>query len=211
MLNDGGLAARQVAEGAVAHPRGLKGDVRGLRTAELATRSADVGAVVFRGRGHLPGLSKPPAGRLHLPPVVLVVLREAHRELESSRCPRRELLVFREGNVLLLVDCPSPELEFTSPPVGDCRIGRGRLHRGWRPLGQENGRRRIVPAEAAVGEAGGRGPDGLADGEVNVVRCEPDVAPGHPDLQQPWVSVDQRRASEPPHHRGRKHVPEIDE
>src|SRR5207247_9206492 len=65
--------------------------------------------------------------------------------------------------------------------------------------------------EATVGEAGRWGPDGLADGEIDVMRRQPHVASGHPDLQEPRVRVDQRRAPEPPDNRGRKQVREIDE
>ena len=142
---------------------------------------------------------------------MFVVLDQADGQLKPYGCPGREVLVFQERDVLLLVDGLSPELECASPPVGDRRVRRGRIHRDGRPLGQEDRRRRVMPAEAAVGEAGRRGPDGLADGEVDVVRRHSDVSPRHPDLQQPWVGVNERGASEAAHHECGEGMPQVEQ
>src|SRR5207249_9707336 len=142
---------------------------------------------------------------------LLVALGQTDGQLEPYGGLGGKVLVFEEGDVLLLVDDPSLELERAAPPVGDRGVWRARAHWGRRPLAQEDGRPGVVPAQAAVGEARLRSPNGLADGEEDVVRRHLEVAPRHPDLQQPRVRVDERGASEPADHRRRERMPQIEE
>ena len=211
VLHDGGPAAREVAERAVAHPRGLESDEGRLRAAPLATGSADVRAIVVRGRAHVPGLPKSPALGLHQPAVLLVVFGEAQGQLELDGRPGGEVDVLQERDPLLVTVGDAVELEVPAPPVGDGGVGGGAAGRDRRPLGQEHRGRCVQPPKTAVREARRRRAHGLANREVQVVGRHADRARRHPDLQQPRIGVDQRRAPEPPHHRGRKHVPEIDE
>src|SRR5205823_10216915 len=69
----------------------------------------------------------------------------------------------------------------------------------------------VVPPEAAIRKARRRRADGLADGEVDVVTRERDLARGHPYLGEGGVGVDQRGATEAVHHRRRLGVPEVQE
>ncbi len=113
--------------------------------------------------------------------------------------------------MLFFIDDLSLKFEAAAPPVGDRGIGRGGVRPDRRPRGQVDRRRRVQPAEAAVGEPRLRRPDGLANCEIEMVRGDPHVPPGHPDLQQPWVGVDEGRASEPLHHRRGKGMPRIEQ
>src|SRR5439155_15874557 len=119
VLDDGWLAAGQVAEGPVADPCVCEGHADRLRAAELSPRPLDVGAVLLRRRAHLPGLADlPPEGFQTVPPV-FVVLGQTDGQLEPHGRPGREVFVFQERDVLLLVDGPSLELKCAAPPVGD--------------------------------------------------------------------------------------------
>src|SRR5881296_735343 len=68
VLDDDRLAARQVARRPIADPGVLKLHARRLRTAELAARSLDVGAVRLGGAGDLPRVTHAPAMVLEAPP-----------------------------------------------------------------------------------------------------------------------------------------------
>src|SRR5437867_776744 len=105
-----------------------------LRAAELSPRPLDVCAVLLRRRAHLPGLADLPPEGFQKGPPVFVVLDQADGQLKPYGRPGREVLVFQERDVLLLIDGLSPELECAAPPVGDRRVRRGRVRRDGRPL-----------------------------------------------------------------------------
>src|SRR5207247_8087349 len=88
-----------------------------------------------------------------------LVLAQPDGQLEPYGRPGRQVFVFQERDVLLLVDGPSLELKCAAPPVGDRRVRRGRVRRDGRPLRQEHRWPRVMPTEAAVGEAGRRSSD----------------------------------------------------
>src|SRR3989442_9533657 len=60
VLDDGRLAAGQVAEGPVADPCVCEGHADRLRAAELSPRPLDVRAVLLLRRAHLPDLANLP-------------------------------------------------------------------------------------------------------------------------------------------------------
>ena len=63
VLDDGRLAAGEVAEGPVADPCVCESHADRLRAAELSPRPLDVCAVLLRRRAHLPGLADLPPER----------------------------------------------------------------------------------------------------------------------------------------------------
>src|SRR5439155_3681618 len=134
------LAPGAIAERPVAVPRVREGYAGQLRAAELPSRLLDVRAVPLERRGHLPGLADPPSERFHAGTPLLVALGQADGQLEPYGGLGGKVLVFKEGDVLLLVDDPSLELERAAPPVGDRGVWRARAHWGRRPLAQEDGR-----------------------------------------------------------------------
>src|SRR5438445_3792 len=73
-------------------------------------------------RAHLPGLADLAPEGFQTGPPMFVVLDQADCQLKPYGRPGREVLVFQERDVLLLVDGLSPELECASPPVGDRRL-----------------------------------------------------------------------------------------
>src|SRR2546425_4240858 len=79
------LPAGQIAGSAVADPAGRQFDVGRLGTAELTSRSLDVGAVLLGRRADSPGLPELPAQRLQARTPFLIYVSEADRELKGDR------------------------------------------------------------------------------------------------------------------------------
>src|SRR5207249_6882415 len=154
VLHHGWLAAGQVADRTVAGPAVDElGAVR-LDTTELPPRSLDVGAVLFGCPAHIPRLADPPPQGFEARLPLVEVLAEAHGQLELRGGPGLEIRVFEERGPLVVGERHSLELERSSPPVRDRRVGREALGSDERPRGKGDGRRRVVPAQAAVGEPG---------------------------------------------------------
>src|SRR3989449_8926709 len=77
VLHDGRLAAREVAQGSIAHPRRVEADVRRLGAAEFTAGALHVRAILPGRRADVPRLPEPPAPRFHEPAVPVVVPPEA--------------------------------------------------------------------------------------------------------------------------------------
>src|SRR2546427_6103389 len=82
VLDDGRLAAGQVAEGPVADPCVYEGHAHWLRTTELSPRPLDVCAVLLRRRAHLPGLANLPPEGFQTGSPIFVVLGQADGQLK---------------------------------------------------------------------------------------------------------------------------------
>ena len=63
-----------------------------------------------------------------------------------------------------------------------------------RPEVQTDGRADVDPRQAAIGEARLRRPHRIAGRQVTVVRRHGELTGADPELQQPWIDVDERRA-----------------
>src|SRR5438445_9657565 len=100
VLDDGRLAAGQVAEGPVADPCVCEGHADRLRAAELSPRPLDVCAVLLRRRAHLPGLADLPPEGFQTRPPMFVLLGQADGQLKPYGRPGREVLIFQERDVL---------------------------------------------------------------------------------------------------------------
>src|SRR2546422_321619 len=98
------LPAGQIAGSAVADPAGRQFDVGRLGTAELTSRSLDVGAVLLRRRAHVPGIPEPPAERLQARAPLLEEAPEADRLLEGDRGVSRQVRVLQECGNLISAD-----------------------------------------------------------------------------------------------------------
>src|SRR5439155_2305235 len=96
ILHHDGLPAGQIADGAVAGPAVHKlGTVR-FDTAELPSRSLDIGMVLLGRGAHVPRLANLPSQGLETPSPLLEVLAEAHRQLELRGDPGGEIRVLEE-------------------------------------------------------------------------------------------------------------------
>src|SRR5204862_3147435 len=63
---------------------------------------------------------------------------------------------------------------------------------------------------AAVGEPRGRGPDGFANSEIEIMSRQLDGAGRHPDLEQPRVGIDKCCAPESRDDAGGGRVPQVE-
>ena len=98
-----------------------------------------------------------------------------------------------ERAALVVADRLAVELDPITPPVGHRRVAAA-CRFGCRPLGEEHRRRRVVPAQAAVGEAGLARAHGLADREVHLVVGDLELALAHPELQETGIEIHERRS-----------------
>ena len=100
-------------------------------------------------------------------------------------------------------------MDRSAPPVSDGRVGRAGHRRMQRPLGEEHGRRRVLPPEAAVRKLRRRCADRFSHGEIDIVPRHVQLARGHPDLQQSRIGVDEGGPPETAHDGRRQRVPQI--
>src|SRR5437773_3742129 len=170
VLDDRGLAACEIADGAVADPPARQLDIGWLCDAELTPRTLDVRAVALGRTTDRPGIPEPPAERRQTGAPFLISALEANRLLERDRCLRRQVGVLEEPDQLVVAQLLAAEADHAAPPMSDRRVGCAGLRRSRRPLGQEHRRRRVVPPEAAVGELGRRCADRFSDGGIGVGR-----------------------------------------
>src|SRR5437867_4319567 len=155
MLDYGRLAARQIAQGAIADPSILQEDAGGLRTTELASRLLDVLMIIPWGRGHFTGVAdSPPFFEQQGTLCFVAVTLQINRELERLTRPHWEIEEGQEALAFsIVVSLPTPGQCFGAP-VSDCCVRRIGRRSGDGPGGQIDGGRRVVPRNSAVGEEG---------------------------------------------------------
>ena len=180
-MHDRRLAAREVTERPVAHPRGVEEDVCRLGAAELAARAAHVVLIIPGGRGGGMAVANAPAELLELRPLVLVAV-ENHGDLERRGAVAREVQE-RKKRLSLPVRARFPsELEPRVAPVGHGGIARRRTRRGHGPLGEKHWRACVVPADATIGKRRARCTDVLSDRDVEIVGREREMSLADPRL-----------------------------
>src|SRR5206468_8774692 len=130
MLHHRRLPASQITDGAVTDPTGRQFDVGRLGTAELTSRSLDVGAVLLGRRADIPGIPELPAQRLQARPPLLVDMSEADRELEGDGGVTRELGVLQEPGPFVVTETLAAEAHGPAPPVSQGRVRGAGLRRG---------------------------------------------------------------------------------
>src|SRR2546429_9090348 len=83
---------------------------------------------------------------------LLVEFGEADRQLERDRRPLRQVLILEERRALLVGEGGAVELEGSAPPMRHGGVAAGPAGRQHGPLREEDGRGRVQPGTAAVGE-----------------------------------------------------------
>src|SRR2546426_4803208 len=128
--------------------------VTGVQTCALpiSARLLHVGAIRLGGGTHVPRLPQRPALGLHQLAVLVVVLSEADRQLERDGRAGRQVEILEKGDPLFVAEGGSVVLEGPAPPMSHRGVPAGPAGRQRGPLRQEDGRGRVQPSTAAVGE-----------------------------------------------------------
>ena len=219
MLHDRRLAARQVAQRAIADPGVLELHARRLGAAEFPARAADVGAVQLgraRRIGRVPdvpavaleqapvlgvrheGMARRETGRRRPIVHVLRVIAEVERQLQprAGHLRQRNVVQERHALVVLVADALAVGDPLVAPPARDGRERRARGLVGVRPFLETDRRPDVDPGDAAVRKQRAGGADRLTGREIDVVSGDAQLSGADPELEQARIDVHQGGTAE---------------